>query len=137
MKILTILPEKNKVIHNCCNRKNLAFRHISPLLLLSQQTALISFLEMPDSVTPSIVEANIDYFPGFWFLVGLLVISGVMSWLGMLAAAFLTIPLEIVGADISELIMFPIGAVLGFIPVFIYGAWLGAQLNLPLKNVGL
>ncbi len=30
---------------------------------------------------------------------------------------------------LGQLIMFPIGAIFGFIPVFMYGAWLGAQVR--------
>jgi hypothetical protein len=31
--------------------------------------------------------------------------------------------------EISQLIMIPLGSVFGFIPIFIYGAWIGLQIK--------
>jgi hypothetical protein len=70
--------------------------------------ALMFVLGILDSVNPGTVRGRVDFVPGFWFSVGLLVIGEVMSWVGK---------------------MFPIGAIFGFIPVFMYGAWLGAQVR--------
>jgi hypothetical protein len=82
-----------------------------------------------DSVNPGIVKGRVDFIPGFWFSVGLLVIGGVMSWVGMMVAALIATGLEMAEEGIGQLLMFPIGAIFGFVPVFMYGAWLGSQVK--------
>jgi hypothetical protein len=91
--------------------------------------ALIFVLGILDSVNPGIVKGRVDFVPGFWFSVGLLVIGGVMARVGMLVAALIATGFEISGEGIGQLLMFPIGAIFGFIPLFMYGAWLGAQVR--------
>ncbi|HGY11712.1 MAG TPA: hypothetical protein ENK36_05050 [Desulfobacterales bacterium] len=91
--------------------------------------ALVLDLLILDSVSPGIVRGRVDFVPGFWFLVGFLAIGGVMSWVGMMAVAFIATTLKIDEKSIGQLFIFPIGAVFGFIPVFMYGAWLGAQMR--------
>ena len=91
--------------------------------------ALMFVLGILDSVNPGIVKGRVDFVPGFWFSVGLLVIGGVMSWVGMMVAALIATALEMAEEGIGQLLMFPIGAIFGFIPVFMYGAWLGAQVR--------
>jgi len=82
-----------------------------------------------DSMNPGIVKGRVDFVPGFWFSAGLLVVGGVMSWVGMMVAALIATALEMAEEGIGQLLMFPIGAIFGFIPVFMYGAWLGAQVR--------
>lgn len=93
--------------------------------------ALMFVLGILDSVNPGIVRGRVDFVPGFWFSVGLLVIGGVMSRVGMMVAALILTLMAKEG--IGQLLMFPIGfpigAIFGFIPVFMYGAWLGAQVR--------
>ena len=76
-----------------------------------------------------VVTGRIDFIPGFWFSVGLIVIGGLMSWVGMMVAALVVTPIDMAEEGLGQLIMFPIGAIFGFIPVFMYGAWLGAQVR--------
>ena len=80
--------------------------------------ALMFVLGMLDSVYPGIVRGRVNYIPSFWFSVGLIVIGGVMSWVGMMAAALMATALEMAEEGIGQLVMFPIGAIFGFIPVF-------------------
>ncbi|MDA2912940.1 hypothetical protein MYX77_03085 [Acidobacteriia bacterium AH_259_A11_L15] len=91
--------------------------------------ALMFVLGILDSVNPGIVKGRVDFIPGFWFTVGLLVIGGVMSWVGMMVAALIATVLEMAEEGIGQLLMFPIIAIFGFIPLFMYGAWLGAQVK--------
>ena len=91
--------------------------------------ALVFVLGILDSVSPGIVRGRVDFVPGLWFSVGLLVVGGVMSWVGMMVAAFIATALEMTEEGIGQLLMFPVGAIFGFIPVFMYGAWLGAQIR--------
>lgn len=91
--------------------------------------ALMFVLGILDSVIPGIVKGRVDFIPGFWFSVGLIVIGGIMSWIGMMVAALAITPLEHAQEGIGQIIMVPIAAIFGFIPVFMYGAWLGAQVS--------
>lgn len=90
---------------------------------------LVFVIGIMDSINPNIAKIHIKFFPGFWFSFGLLIIGGIMSWIGIMVAALIATGLEIAGEGIGGLIMFPISAIFGFIPVFMYGAWLGAQLK--------
>jgi len=91
--------------------------------------ALVFVLGLLDSINPGIVKGRVDFIPDFWFSVGVLVIGGLMSWVGMMVAALLVTAIDMAEEGLGQMIMFPIGAIFGFIPVFMYGAWLGAQVK--------
>ena len=92
--------------------------------------ALMFVLGIVDSINPGIVKGRVDFIPSFWFSVGLIVMGGIMSWVGMMVAALIVTGIEMATEEgLGQLIMFPIGAIFGFIPVFMYGAWLGAQVK--------
>lgn len=94
--------------------------------------ALVFVLGIFESINPGILKGSVDFVPSFWFSVGLIVIGGIMSWVGMMVAALIATGIEtaVEGlGQLMQLIMFPIGAIFGFIPVFMYGAWLGAQVR--------
>lgn len=93
--------------------------------------ALTFVLGLFEQIYPGLVSKRIDLIPGFWFVVGLLVIGGLMAWLGTMAAALLMVGFAQLSEseDLAQLFMFPLVAIFGFIPVFIYGAWLGAQVK--------
>jgi len=91
--------------------------------------SLIFVLSLLDSVNPGVVMGQVDFLPGFWFSVGLIVIGGVMSWVGMMVAALAATTLEFAQEGVGQIIMSPIAAIFGFLPVFMYGAWLGAQVR--------
>jgi len=82
-----------------------------------------------DNANPGYVAKHVHFWPGFWFALGLLVIGAVLAWVGTLAAAALAVAVESKIEGFGQMLMFPIGAIFGFIPVFMYGAWLGAQLR--------
>lgn len=84
-----------------------------------------------DSGNPGFVSKRVHFWPGFLFASGLLVIGGILAWLGTLVAAALATAVESVAEGFGQLLMIPIAAIFGFIPVFMYGAWLGAQLRGP------
>ena len=87
--------------------------------------ALYFSLHLFGAITPGGIRNSIEYVPNFWFVVGLLVIGGFMSLIGMLMAVLV---IGYIG-DGAELYVIPIAAVLGFIPMFMYGTWLGAQVR--------
>lgn len=91
--------------------------------------ALVFVLGILESAYPGLVRGRVDVMPGFWFVVGLLIVGAVMSWIGMVVASVLASAMDVMKEGIGQLVMFPVAAVFGFIPVFIYGAWLGGQLR--------
>ncbi|MEQ1718606.1 MAG: hypothetical protein ABL907_21910 [Hyphomicrobium sp.] len=97
--------------------------------LLLGGIALASVIEIIGTIYPVIAAKNVTLWPGFLFLVGLLVLSALMAWLGMMAVALLVTIVEARFEGIGQILVFPVAAVFGFIPLFIYGAWLGAQLR--------
>lgn len=91
--------------------------------------ALTFVLGILESVNPGVVKGRVDFIPGFWFSVGLIVIGGIMSWIGMMVATLSVAALEFAQEGVGQIVMFPIAAIFGFIPLFMYGAWLGAQVR--------
>ena len=103
---------------------------IQPLhTLLLGGIALASVVGILETMNPSIAAKTISLWPGFWFIAGLLVLGAAMAWIGMMAAAFFMSIIEAEFKGIGHLLALPLTAVFGFIPLFIYGAWLGAQLK--------
>lgn len=97
--------------------------------LLLGGIALASVIGILGAMNPAIAAKNISLWPGFWFIVGLLVLGAAMAWTGMMAAALFVSLIESLFGGIGQLLAFPVAAVFGFIPLFIYGAWLGSQLR--------
>jgi len=92
--------------------------------------AVIIFLTIVlHNISPELGIRNIDILPGFLTIIGIVIVSGVASWLGMLVSAGIVTLLLRDKEEIGQLIMIPLGSVLGFIPIFIYGAWLGLQIQ--------
>lgn len=71
----------------------------------------------------------VDYIPDFWFSVGLLAVGSILSWMGIVVTAFFLTVVGKVEESFSALAIPFLGSVFGFIPVFMYGAWLGAQVR--------
>jgi hypothetical protein len=78
---------------------------------------------------PSIIKGPIAVIPDIWIITGLLVIVSIMSWVGSLAADFAGKAIGIADDGPGRIMLFPLAAIFGFIPVFIYGALLGIQLR--------
>ena len=86
-------------------------------------------LGLVNSINPGFVHEGMDILPGFWFSVGLLLVSGVVSWVGLMLPALLFSTARPYDEGLAGPVMSVFGAVFGFVPVFMYGAWLGAQLK--------
>jgi hypothetical protein len=78
---------------------------------------------------PSIIKGPIAVISDIWIITGLLVIVSIMSWVGRLAAAFAGKAIGIADDGPGRIMLFPLAAIFGFIPVFIYGALLGIQIR--------
>lgn len=68
-----------------------------------------------------------DLIPGFWFILGFIAISGLLlkigSYLHRFCVNVICNKYELKDG-VAELLLLPAVAILGFIPVFVYGAWL-------------
>jgi len=91
--------------------------------------SLVFVLSMFDSVNPGQVRVDVNFIPGLWFTLGIIVIGGFLSWLGTIVSDLIVSRVGFSNARTGQIIMIPISAVFGFIPLFIYGAWLGAQVK--------
>ena len=97
---------------------------------------LTFFLGILDLLHPDIVIDHVELIPGFWFSAGLIAIGGAMFWIGMMitmALSMVAYGMGLTKESLEQLMMFPaaatFGAIFGFIPVFMYGAWIGAQIR--------
>lgn len=93
---------------------------------LSGAISLVLVLRILHSAYPNIPVEKIHLMPGILTLVGFLVIAGVVSWASTMFIALITTSF---GEKALLLIAAPVGGVFGFIPVFIYGSYIGRQLT--------
>ena len=89
---------------------------------------LVIMLESVERLHPGTVHGVVSYVPGIWFSVGLLVIVAVSVFGGALLLTLLETAMKIENKAVSLLFELPVSGVLGIIPLFVYGAWLGDQL---------
>ncbi len=102
------------------------------LIFLLSDMSILGILDSANLslwTAPSIVKGRVDFVPSFWFSIGLIVISGIMFGIGAMASILFE---SLVGETniLYELEIIPaMAAMFSFMPVFIYGAWLGAQVR--------
>jgi hypothetical protein len=80
-----------------------------------------------DALIPELQPQSIQIVPGFWFIVGILILSFVASYLGVLVAALVELLTR--REEMTLLIGIPLGSAFAFLPVFIYGSWLALQIK--------
>jgi hypothetical protein len=91
---------------------------------------VVAFLTLIIAKTnPELGIRNIQIVPGFLTIIGFVIVSGIVAWIGMLASAAVVTLLLRGREDISQFVMIPLGSVFGFVPVFIYAAWIGLQIK--------
>ena len=78
---------------------------------------------------PGILKGPAAIIPVIWFLSGILVIGAFMAWSGKRAAGFAGKAFGISENGTGRLILFPLAALFGFVPVFLYGAMLSIQIK--------
>jgi len=98
----------------------------------SLHTLLLGGLAL--ALVVGIIEHNspartIPMWPGFWFVVGLLIVGGALAWVGMILAAIIATAVDAKAEGLGQLVAFPVAAALGFVPLFIYAGWLGTQIR--------
>ena len=102
------------------------FQSLHTLLLGS--VCLISVIKILHAINPNFEISQLSFFPGYMYIIGFLIISAITSYLAVIVTAFLLSSNKYL-ENFSEIISIPIGAAFGFIPVFIYGAWIGIQIK--------
>lgn len=78
---------------------------------------------------PQLQGVHIALFPGFWFTLGILLMGVVIA---KIATPFVMAPLLILDqrfAGVGTALAAAVLGAFGFLPVFIYGAWLGEQVT--------
>jgi len=90
--------------------------------------SLVMVLGILHSVYPNVPVEKIQIMPGFLTIIGFLAIAGVVSWASTMLVALIATAMGDKAEDYMMLIAIPLGGVFGFIPVFIYGAYIGQQL---------
>ena len=91
--------------------------HSLHILILS----ILTLTLMLEFVSPNV---GINYTPTIGFVLGILILGGTINYLGVF---LLSLILHDFDEGSNFLIVQPILGLLGFIPTFMYGAWLGAQ----------
>jgi hypothetical protein len=98
--------------------------------LLLGSFALGAVVNIVGILNPNITAKSIQFWPGSWFIVVLLLISAFLTLVGTLLAALCATLIDLkVKEVLGQLLSLPISAIFGFLPLFIYGAWLGFQLQ--------
>jgi hypothetical protein len=90
---------------------------------------LILIIGIAASANPNLAAHNLKLWPGFWFAVGLLIVGAAMAWLGALAASVFGMAIDAKFNGLGQAVAVPLVATFGFVPLFIYAAWLGNQLR--------
>ncbi|UUZ76480.1 hypothetical protein LP414_01820 [Polaromonas sp. P1(28)-13] len=82
-----------------------------------------------DMMNPALNAGQARLWPGGWFVIGLCLISAALTWLTTFLSAILATIVDSRFEGAGTMVMIPLGAAFGFIPLFIYAAWLGSQLH--------
>lgn len=97
--------------------------------LVIHSIALISILALFQKVEPTLGLDQLQLFPGIGFTIGILIVSGITTYLGLLLIGVITVFFEArMRVDLTEWLGLLTGGLLGFIPLFIFGRWLGMQI---------
>jgi len=99
------------------------------IMFIMGGTVLVFLILSIHNVHPDLGITSIDFIPSLLTIIGIVIVSGFFSWLGVLVSSTVVTLIFMDWEDISEWIIIPIGSVFGFIPIFIYAAWIGLQVN--------
>jgi len=96
---------------------------------VSGAISLILVLGIFHSAYPNIPVEKIHIMPGLLTTIGFLIIAGVVFWASTMIIALIATVMGERARNYMGLIAIPLGSVFGFIPVFIYGAYIGQQIE--------
>jgi hypothetical protein len=90
---------------------------------------LVLTMERPHGQTTVPVPPSIQLWPGMGFMIALLSVGTALTWLGTMLAVMPSVIMRGRAERIGKLLAYPFAASFGFIPLFIYCAWLGCQMG--------
>ena len=104
------------------------FRRLQSMKTFVLGGVSLVFVQIALNVLNPIVDVELSYFvPGFWFAFGIILTAGIISNLGHFVFVSLA---RVLGnkfkirEEVAELLILPLITTMGFLPLFIYGAWL-------------
>ncbi|MBL7048124.1 MAG: hypothetical protein ISR96_01165 [Nitrospira sp.] len=104
------------------------FRKLQSMKMLLLGAVSLAFVQLFLSFINPIIDVELgDFIPGYWFICGILITSAILSKLGHFVFISMTKTLGNrfnLTEEVAELLILPLIATLGFLPIFIYGAWL-------------
>jgi len=103
------------------------FQSLHILLLGSFVLAFVAVIIEQNN--PQVAAKNVHMWPGFWFVIGLAAIGSAFAWLGTLITAVMSTVIDSRFEGLGQFMTAPLAATLGFIPLFMYAAWIGAQIR--------
>jgi hypothetical protein len=74
-------------------------------------------------------DPSVRLWPGMWFMIALLLVGTALTWLGTILTVMPSVIMRGRAERIGKLLAYPFAAAFGFIPLFIYCAWLGHQMG--------
>ncbi len=90
-------------------------------------TVMIFVVGLVDRFAPDLHATDISLFPSLFFVVGVVAASAASFILAVSAATLVSLAVK--HEEMGHTIAVSLGSVFGFIPVFIYGSWLGLQIK--------
>jgi len=90
-------------------------------------TVMIFVVRLADRFAPDLHATDISFMPSFFFIVGILLVSGASFLLATISVTLVSLALK--REEIGQIVAIPLGSVFVFVPVFIYGSWLGLQIK--------
>ena len=95
--------------------------------LVSGGTVIVFMIGILNRFNPDFDISNVNVIPGFLVTIGIIIISAVVSYVALFLSALLLSLIDKNDEGIGSILIVPLASVFGFIPVFIYGAWIGNQ----------
>ncbi|WP_320008035.1 hypothetical protein [Maridesulfovibrio sp.] len=96
--------------------------------LIMGTIALGASLALNDPANPQAAIFGQHLVPDVWFCVFIIALTFVLNLVGCMFSWKMTTMLKLDGSVGGLMLMYAIAAIVGFIPVLIYGAWIGAHM---------
>jgi len=96
--------------------------------LISGGTVIVFMVAMLHRFNPDFDISGVNVIPGFLVTIGILIISAVTSYVALMLSAILITLVDRTEEELGSMLIMPFASIFGFIPVFIYGSWIGNQL---------
>lgn len=104
-------------------------RWISFYIGVVGSVALAAVVAITVQEHPEAFHSRPVYWPGFWTFVGMSMVGGAAAAIGTACALFIRTIVDSAAEWLGELVFYSASALFGFIPVFMYGAYLAKQLT--------